>query len=112
VFENQVGAPGLGRIDEGTIQDGEIERISRHSGGSRWVSPLALIGLVIAGWFAFRSWAGDAAHWRAAMGATLIGIADRPAGKLLVVLFYALAGALFVPVTLDGASMAQEATPC
>jgi phosphatidylserine/phosphatidylglycerophosphate/cardiolipin synthase-like enzyme/uncharacterized membrane protein YdjX (TVP38/TMEM64 family) len=66
----------------------------------RWLRPLVLIGFVIAAWFAFRSWAGDAAHLRAVVGATLIGIADRPAGKLLVVLIYAIAGALFVPVTL------------
>lgn len=72
----------------------------RRGMARRWLRPLALIGLVIVGWFAFRSWAGDAAHWRAVVGATLVGIAERPAGTLLVVLFYAIAGALFVPVTL------------
>jgi len=66
----------------------------------RWLRPLAITALVIAAWFALRSWVGGTAHLRVLVGETLTGIAQRPAGTLLVVLFYAAAGALFVPVTL------------
>ncbi len=66
----------------------------------RWSRPLLIIALAIAVWFAFRHWAAATGHLRFLVGATLTGIADRPAGTLLVALFYALAGALFVPVTL------------
>jgi phospholipase D1/2 len=66
----------------------------------RWTRPLIIIALVIAGWFAFRTWTGGAAHLRGAVDAVLLGIARRPAGTLFAVSFYAIAGALFVPVTL------------
>ena len=63
------------------------------------VRPLVIVALVIAAWLAFRHWAWGTGlpAW---VGTTLTGIADRPAGPLLVALFYALAGVLFVPVTL------------
>jgi phospholipase D1/2 len=66
----------------------------------RWSRPLFIVALAIAAWLAFRHWAGGTGHLGLLVGKTLTGIADRPAGTLLVTLFYALAGALFVPVTL------------
>lgn len=66
----------------------------------RWSRPLFIVALAIAAWLAFRHWAGGTGHLRFLVRETLTGIADRPAGTLLVTLFYALAGALFVPVTL------------
>jgi uncharacterized membrane protein YdjX (TVP38/TMEM64 family) len=66
----------------------------------RWLRLLFIVALGIAAWLASRHWAGGAGRLQGLVGATLTGIADKPAGTLLVALFYALAGVLFVPVTL------------
>lgn len=66
----------------------------------RWLGPLVVAALAIAAWLGFRRWGGGAGDLRSLVGVTLVGIAARPAGTLLVALFYAVAGALFVPVTL------------
>ncbi len=66
----------------------------------RWMRPVIIVALAIAGWFAFRTWVGEAGHLHGMVDAALLDIARRPAGTLFAVLFYASAGALFVPVTL------------
>jgi uncharacterized membrane protein YdjX (TVP38/TMEM64 family) len=72
----------------------------RRRSSRRWLRLLLIGALVGAAWLASRHWAGGAGRLQGLVGATLAGIADKPAGTLLVALFYALAGVLFVPVTL------------
>lgn len=66
----------------------------------RWLRPLLLVALAIAGWLVLRHWASGAAHLRGLVDAALVGMARRPAGPVFVILFYTVAGVAFVPVTV------------
>jgi uncharacterized membrane protein YdjX (TVP38/TMEM64 family) len=72
----------------------------RRRSSRPWLRALFVVALVLSAWLAFRHWDSGTGHLRWLVVATLTGIANEPAGMVLVALFYALAGVLFVPVTL------------
>ncbi len=66
----------------------------------RWLRPLLLASIAIAGWALIRSWHPLATGVRDLIAGAVVAAAQRPGGTLFAVLFYAVAAVLCVPVTL------------
>lgn len=66
----------------------------------RWARPLLIVTAAIIAGLLVRHWTDGTARLRSMVDTAITAMAERPAGTLVLVLFYALAGSLFVPVTL------------
>jgi phospholipase D1/2 len=66
----------------------------------RWLRPACLVAIILLSWAALHRWDPHAHHFHAALQDATARIAEAPGGALIAVAAYAVAGVLFVPVTL------------